>query len=129
MPPGVPSCTKWVYIAIIVAATAAGEVIGALGMRSHGEIRDFRPNAIGRALAALSRNRYVIASVFCMAISFAYMEPAHRRRTQLRRARDRGLFALETAMARFILKERASPGFAEASAALVIGGVALVSPS
>ena len=40
---------KWLIIAIIVAATAAGEVLQAMGMRRHGEIRDFRPGAIGRA--------------------------------------------------------------------------------
>ncbi len=121
--------TKWVYIAIIVAATAAGEVIGALGMRSHGEIRDFRPNAIGRALAALARNRYVIASVFCMAISFfAYMGLLTVSELSFAVPVTAVSFALETAMARFILKERVT-WLRWAGAALVIGGVALVSPS
>jgi hypothetical protein len=43
-------------------ATTAGEVLQAAGMRRHGEIRDFRPGAIGRALAVLARNRFVIAA-------------------------------------------------------------------
>jgi drug/metabolite transporter (DMT)-like permease len=121
--------TKWIYIAVIVASTAAGEVIGALGMRNHGEIRDFRPNAIGRALAALSRNRYVIASVFCMAISFfAYMGLLTVSELSFAVPVTAVSFALETAMARFILKERVT-WLRWAGAALVIGGVALVSPS
>ena len=53
---------RWVAIAIIVAATTVGEVLQAMGMRRHGEIRDFRPGAIGRALALLARNRFVIGS-------------------------------------------------------------------
>ena len=51
---------KWLLIGIIVAATTAGEVLQAAGMRRHGEIRDFRPGAIRRAVAVLARNRFVI---------------------------------------------------------------------
>ena len=51
----------WVLVAVMVGATTAGEVMQAAGMRRHGEIRDFRPGAIGRALAVLARNRFVIA--------------------------------------------------------------------
>ena len=44
-------------------------------MRRHGEIHDFVPGAIGRALAVLARNRFVIGSVVAMAVSFfAFME-------------------------------------------------------
>ena len=65
---------RWVYIAIIVAATTVGEVMQAIGMRRHGEIDDFRPGAIRRALAMMARNRFVIGSVVAMAVSFfAYM--------------------------------------------------------
>ena len=42
---------KWLLVALMVGATTAGEVLQAAGMRRHGEIRDFRPGAIGRALA------------------------------------------------------------------------------
>ena len=65
---------KWIWIAIIVAATTVGEVLQAAGMRRHGEISDFRPGALGRAFAVLSRSRYVIGSVVAMAVSFfAYL--------------------------------------------------------
>ena len=57
-----------------MAATTVGEVLQAMGMRRHGEIRDFRPGALGRAMAVLARNRFVIGSVVAMAVSFfAYM--------------------------------------------------------
>ena len=78
---------KWLLIAIIVAATTAGEVLQAMGMRRHGEIRDFRPGALGRALAVLARNRFVIGSVVAMAVSFfAFMGLLSIRRPEFRGA-------------------------------------------
>src|SRR5471030_2929788 len=66
---------KWLLIAIMVGSTTAGEVLQAMGMRRHGEIHDFRPGAIGRALALMARNRFVIGSMACMAASFfAFMK-------------------------------------------------------
>ena len=119
---------KWVYVAIIVGATAVGEVIGALGMRSHGEIRA-NPSAIGRAFAALVRNRYVIGSVLCMAISFfAYLGLLTVSELSFAGPITAVSFVLETAMAKFILKERVT-WLRWAGAALVIGGVTLVGPS
>ena len=119
---------KWLYVAIIVGSTAIGEVIGAMGMRSHGEIHANR-NAIGRAFAALSRNRFVIGSVFCMAISFfAYLGLLTVSELSFAGPVTAVSFALETAMAKFILKERVT-WLRWAGAALVIGGVTLVGPS
>src|SRR5205823_12293777 len=72
-PPG--AHMKWLLIALMVGATTAGEVLQAMGMRRHGEIRDFRPGAVGRALAMMARNRFVIGSMVCMAASFfAFMK-------------------------------------------------------
>ncbi len=61
---------KWLLVAIIVAATTAGYLFQALGMKQHGEVDDFRPGAIGRMLAAMVRNRWVLLSVAAMAVSF-----------------------------------------------------------
>ena len=54
---------KWLLIAIIVGATTVGEVLQALGMRRHGEIRDFRPGALGRAVERVSWVRWAGASL------------------------------------------------------------------
>ena len=65
---------KWLLIAVIVATTTVGEICQAMGMRRHGEIRDFRPGALGRVLSLLSRNWIIVASVIAMAVSFfAYL--------------------------------------------------------
>ena len=118
---------KWTLIAIIVAATTAGEVLQALGMRHHGEIHDFRPTAVGRALALMARNRFVIGSVLAMAVAFfanirlltiadlSFAVPA-----------TAATYVLETALAKYILKEHVNRA-RWVGAALVICGVALVS--
>ncbi len=118
---------RWIFIAIIVGSTTVGEVLQAAGMRRHGEIRDFRPGAIGPAVALLSRNRFVIGSVAAMAVSFfanlglltiadlSFAVPA----TAI-------TYVMETVLAKYLLKERVN-GLRWAGACLVICGVALVS--
>ena len=65
---------KWLLIAIIVASTSVGEVLQAIGMRRHGEIRDFRPGALGRAVAHAGAQPLRHRSVVAMAVSFfAYL--------------------------------------------------------
>jgi drug/metabolite transporter (DMT)-like permease len=118
---------KFLWIATIVAATTVGEVLQALGMRHHGEIHDFRPNALGRALAMLARNRYVIGSVVAMAVSFfAYMGLLTIADLSFAVPVTAVTYALETVLAKYILKEHVN-WLRWAGASLVICGVALVS--
>ena len=79
---------KWLLVAIIVAATTAGDVLQAMGMRRHGEIHDFRPGRAGtRRWPLLARNRFIIASVVAMAVSFfAFMALLVDRRPEFRGA-------------------------------------------
>lgn len=117
----------WILIGVIVAATTAGEVLQAMGMRHHGEIRDFRPGAIGRAMAALARNRFVIGSVFAMAVSFfAYLGLLSVTELSFAVPATAVTYALETLLAKYVLKEKVN-GLRWAGAALVICGVVLVS--
>jgi drug/metabolite transporter (DMT)-like permease len=117
----------WIYVAIIVLSTTVGEVMQAVGMRRHGEIRDFRPNALGRAAATLARNRFVIASVVAMAISFfAYMALLTVAELSFAVPVTSVTFVLETVLAKYILKERVT-ALRWAGAGLVVCGVALVS--
>jgi drug/metabolite transporter (DMT)-like permease len=118
---------KWILIAIIVAATTVGEVLQAAGMRRHGEIRDFRPGALRRAVALLARNRFVIGSVVAMAVSFfAYMGLLTVSELSFAVPATAVTYVLETILAKYLLKERVN-GLRWAGAALVIGGVVLVS--
>ena len=118
---------KWLVLAVMVGATTAGEVLQAAGMRRHGEIRDFRPGAIGRALAALARNRFVIGGVASMAISFfALMKLLSLTDLSFAVPVSAVTYVMETVLAKYVLKERVS-GLRWAGAALVICGVTLVS--
>jgi drug/metabolite transporter (DMT)-like permease len=118
---------KWTLIAIIVAATTVGEVLQAMGMRRHGEIRDFRPGAIGRALGMMAQNRFVIGSVLMMAVSFfAYMALLTISELSFAVPATAVTYVLETVLAKYVLKERVN-GLRWAGAALVVCGVALVS--
>ena len=118
---------RWLLIGIVVAATTVGEVLQALGMRRHGEIRDFRPSAVGRAMGMLARNRFVIGSVAAMAVSFfAYMALLTMTELSFAVPATAVTYVLETVAARFVLKERVNR-LRWAGALLVVGGVALVS--
>jgi drug/metabolite transporter (DMT)-like permease len=118
---------RWVLIGIIVAATTVGEILSAMGMRRHGEIRDFRPGAIGRALALLARNRFVIGAVAAMAVSFfAYMGLLTVSELSFAVPATAVTYVLETVLAKYVLKEHVN-WLRWAGASLVICGVALVS--
>jgi drug/metabolite transporter (DMT)-like permease len=118
---------KWMLVALMVGATTAGEVMQAAGMRRHGEIRDFRPGAIGRALAVLARNRFVIGSVAAMAISFfAFMKLLSMTDLSFAVPVSAVTYAMETVLAKYLLKERVN-GLRWVGTALVICGVTLVS--
>lgn len=118
---------KWLLIGIIVAATTVGEVLQALGMRHHGEIHDFRPSAVGRAVALLARNWYVIASVAAMAVSFfAYLGVLTLADLSFAVPVTAITYVLETALAKYVLKEQVS-WIRWVGASLVLCGVALVS--
>jgi drug/metabolite transporter (DMT)-like permease len=114
-------------IATIVAATTIGEVLQAKGMRRHGEIRSFRPGALGRVIRTLAGNWMVTASVVAMAISFfAYLGLLTVAELSFAVPATAVTYALETVLAKYVLHERVS-WLRWAGAGLVIGGVALVS--
>jgi drug/metabolite transporter (DMT)-like permease len=61
---------KWILVCMLVTATTLGDVARARGMKKHGEVREFHPGAIKRALWSLARNKWVILSTSAMAVSF-----------------------------------------------------------
>jgi bacterial/archaeal transporter family protein len=117
----------WALVALMVGATTAGEVLQAAGMRRHGEIHDFRPGAVRRALAVLARNRFVIGGVAAMEISFfAFMKLLSMTDLSFAVPVSAVTYVMETVLAKYLLKERVN-ALRWAGAALVICGVTLVS--
>jgi drug/metabolite transporter (DMT)-like permease len=118
---------KWFLVFVMVGATTAGEVLQAAGMRRHGEIHDFRPGAVGRALALLARNAFVIGAAVCMAVSFfAFMKLLSVSELSFAVPVSAVSYVMETVLARYVLKEQVSRR-RWAGALLVISGVVLVS--
>ncbi len=118
---------KWLLVAILVGATTIGEVMQAAGMKRHGEIHDFRPGAIGRALSAMARNRFVIGGILAMAVSFfAFVKLLSISDLSFAVPVSAVTYVMETVLAKYILHEQVSR-LRWAGASLVVCGVALVS--
>lgn len=118
---------KWFLVAVVVLTTTASEVLRAMGMKHHGEIHDFRPTAVGKALALLARNRYIVASIVCAAVSFfAFLRLVSVADLSFSVPATAASFVLETILARVLLHEQVS---AErwAGALMVAAGVGLLS--
>jgi len=97
---------KWILVAVIVAATTVGDILKAKGMKEHGEIHEFGLGAFRRMLAMLSRNKLIIASVACMAVSFfAFMALVSVAELSFAVPATAITYVLETILARYILKE------------------------
>jgi drug/metabolite transporter (DMT)-like permease len=97
---------KWALVAVIVAATTVGDVLKAKGMREHGEIHEFGLGAFGRVLAVLARNKLIIASVFCMAVSFfTFMALVSIADLSFAVPATAVTYVFETILARYFLKE------------------------
>lgn len=117
---------KWLLVGLIVAATASSDVLQSMGMKRHGEIHDFRPGALGRVAAMLAKNRFIIASIGFMAISFfAFMALVSVADLSFAVPATAISYVLETILARFVLNEQIS-WKRWAGASLVACGVALI---
>ncbi|HTM48360.1 MAG TPA: EamA family transporter [Bryobacteraceae bacterium] len=118
---------KWALVAIIVATTTLKDVLQAVAMKQHGEIHDFRPGALGKALGLLARNRSILASVVFSGISFfAFLHLVTIADLSFAVPATAASYVFETILAKYVLKERVN-GERWAGAVLVAVGVALVS--
>ena len=117
---------KWLLVALIVGCNTVGDVLNTHGMKQHGEVHDFRPSGIRRLLYALARNRYVVGGIAAGAVSF-FLLLALLSIADLSFAipATAASYLLETALAKFILKEQIT-WKRWAGASLVAGGVALL---
>jgi drug/metabolite transporter (DMT)-like permease len=117
---------KWMLVAVIVAATTIADVLKAKGMKQHGEIHDFGLSALGRAFGLVARNKLIILSVACMAVSFfTFMALVSIADLSFAVPATAITYVLETILARYLLKEHIT--WARwAGAYLVACGVALL---
>ncbi len=97
----------WLLVAIQVVSQTIGEVFRAAGMRQHGEIRDFRPGALGRAVGAIARNKWIIGSFCAMAVAFfSFMKLVAIAPVSFAVPVSAATLIPETILARVMLRER-----------------------
>ncbi len=117
---------RWLLLAVILAANATADLLNAAGMKRHGEVREFGPRAVGRLLAGLVRNRFVLGGIAAMAVSF-FALLALLSITDLSFAipATAATYLVETALAKVLLKERIDR-MRWVGAVFVAAGVALL---
>src|SRR5215467_3212187 len=97
---------KWVWVLIIVACNATGDLLNAYGMRRQGHVADFHPSAIVRLLRSLAHNRYVLGGIAAMAIAFfALLRLLSIADLSFAVPATAASYLLETVLAKFLLKE------------------------
>ncbi len=117
---------RWVLLALIVIPGTIGDLLNTTGMKRHGEVCDFRPSAILRLIASLARNPYLAGGILSMAVSFfALMALLSIARLSFAVPATASSYILETALAKYILKEKI--GWRRWAGASLVGfGVLLV---
>lgn len=117
---------NWILLAIVVGCTVSGDLLSSFEMKRHGEIADFRPSGLGSSAATLARKKFLILSVFFMAISFfAFITLVQTADLSLVVPASAANIVIETILARLLLKERI-PASRWLGVLLVTAGVALV---
>ncbi len=117
---------NWLLVAVIVGCTTLGDALQSVGMKHHGEIHDFRPGALGRVVARITRNWYIIVAVVMMAVSFfAFLTLLSVADLSFAVPATAASFVVETFVAKYVLKERVT-WRRWTGAGLVAGGVALL---
>lgn len=97
---------KWFLLAIIIVSSSAADLLRSVGMHKHGEVRDFRPTALGRAILAIAQNRFIIAALLADLMAFlAFIALLSVAELSFAVPATAGIFVLETLCARILLKE------------------------
>lgn len=117
---------RWLLVGVIVGSTVLGDLLQTVEMKRVGEVDDFRPGRIGALLAEMAQRRFLIAAVFCMAISFfAFMKLLSVADLSFAVPASAATVVVETVLAKLLLKEQVG-GRRWAGAGLVACGVALL---
>ncbi|HLH17680.1 MAG TPA: EamA family transporter [Bryobacteraceae bacterium] len=118
---------KWVYVMVIVACNATGDLLNAYGMRQQGRVMDFHPSALRRLIRKLAHNRYVIGGVIAMAVAFfALLSLLSIADLSFAIPATSASYLIETVLAKVILREEVH-WQRWLGAFVVAGGVALLS--
>jgi uncharacterized membrane protein len=97
----------WLLLSVVVGSTVISDLLSSFEMKRHGEITDFGASGIGRSLAAMAQKKFLILSVFFMAISFlAFINLVQSADLSFAVPASAASIVFETLLARAVLKER-----------------------
>lgn len=117
----------WILVAVVVLATAVGEVTMTHAMKQSGEIDDFRPGAWLRSLGRALTNPWLLLAVGSMAVSFfAFLALLSTADLSFAVPATAASYVVQTIGARYFLKEKVG-AMRWAGTLLVMAGVALIS--
>jgi drug/metabolite transporter (DMT)-like permease len=114
-------------VALVVIPGTIGDLLNSAGMKRHGEITDWSPRGLLRLGFDLVQNPYIMIGIPAMALSFfALMSLLSASNLSIAVPLTASSYVLETALAKYILKEEVD-WHRWAGAALVAVGVFLLS--
>lgn len=116
---------KWLLLSIIVASTVLSDILQSYEMKRTGQ-QAVDARGFGRLLRLIASRRYLLLSILCLALSFfAFMALLQTAPLSFAVPMSAATFVLETALAKFVLKERVGKRRG-AGALLVLSGVLLL---
>jgi len=116
---------RWVLLSIVVTATALSDLLQSHEMKRAGE-QSVGAGGLARLLKIIAMRRLLILSIVCLAVSFfAFMALVQAQPLSFAVPASASSFILETAAAKFVLKEHVGMRRG-AGALLVLGGVILL---
>ncbi len=117
----------WSLVAVVAGGTAAGDVLQSAAMKRHGEIRDFRPGALGRVLGSVARDWRIAGAISFYAVAFfTLMRLLSLAPVSVAVPATAASYVLDTLFARYLLGEYVA-WRRWAGSALVACGVAILS--
>jgi drug/metabolite transporter (DMT)-like permease len=117
---------KWLLVLVIASCNTSSDVFNTVGMRRHGEVRDFGPRGMRQLVAALARNRYIAFGILMGAIAFfSLLKLLAIAPLSFAIPATAAGYLIETVLAKYLLREQIT-WKRWAGATLVASGVALL---
>jgi len=96
---------KWALLSIVVGATVLSDLLQSYQMKRAGE-QAARASGLLELLPRIARNRYLILSIVCLAVSFfAFMALVQTEPLSFAVPASAASFVVETVLAKLLLKE------------------------
>jgi transporter family protein len=118
---------KWVWVAVVVLSSTAGDVFSAKGMSQRGEIQDFRPRGLAKVIQYIATHPMVLAGIGTNAVSFiAFLALLSVAPLSFAVPATALSYVLKTVLAQFYLREHVHRS-RWLGVALVVTGIVLIS--